>query len=359
MFIFLANFCRAAEFVYPISSQESDNFLYVMYQKNPYHIELWQWERVTGACKQVLLSRFTPAGVRFLPDNSGFSFIDKGVINIKKFSKRSVRSLDLDAPLSHIELLNWINPTHCYTHASYKNHFSIVEIDDLGIVYPIVFSDEVDSMYPQRVNDDLFYIERNRFDQYCIVKTSYPVPPQDDDFLDRLATYKRQPFFKNIIVDFGFCPVVFLSMISDKEGFVIEHPPRVNKRDNSITMSYHRIYETGGQWQKDKLFNFTIPTSFLFQGKRKRLYEALLPLLPRHYGSIIFYCDSQEGNNINIFAFSCRNAVSRQITFTMHNHHFAPLLIDGNTLFYGGLLESQLNTQDGLSLNMSSLSYGA
>src|SRR5579872_5143165 len=98
----------ACEFLYPVASVSKDHVL-VMYQKNSYHLELWDWNPQTNQADSVLLSLYTPAGVKLLLSKKGYSFIDSGVIKIKMFQKRSPKTVEIDQPLHTIELLHWID----------------------------------------------------------------------------------------------------------------------------------------------------------------------------------------------------------------------------------------------------------
>ena len=78
--VVLVGSIHASEFVYPVAAIPHSNDLLVIYQKTPHHIELWQCNMSTHHAEHVLLSRYTPAGLKILPDGSGYSFIDNELI---------------------------------------------------------------------------------------------------------------------------------------------------------------------------------------------------------------------------------------------------------------------------------------
>ena len=92
---------NSEEFLYPVASFNNDgqNFIYVIYQKNVHHLELWSVNSETMIATKLLMSNFSPAGVRLLPNQAGFSFIDNGRIRVKYTNKRSPLSFDFEYPI--------------------------------------------------------------------------------------------------------------------------------------------------------------------------------------------------------------------------------------------------------------------
>ena len=83
----------AKEFLYPVGYHPVQNKVFVIYQKNSSHLELWEWDPFTHYSYQILFSRYSPAGFTFLPDYSGFSFIDDGLLKVKQLIKGSPRTI--------------------------------------------------------------------------------------------------------------------------------------------------------------------------------------------------------------------------------------------------------------------------
>lgn len=297
--LFLTLSISATEFLYPVARR--DGILYVMYQKTPHHIELWEWDPQTRYAEQLLFSRFTPAGFRLLPSKEGFSFIDNGLLKVKKFFKRSPRIIEFDAPIYQVELVNWLDDTTCYASGRYQNHFGIFHIDYEGEVQPLCVKEAVDCMYPQKIDDTLFYIERDEQLHCRVMQTSY-VPAPGENFNERLAWHYDQHQLFHEIACFE-TPVVFLSMVSAHEGFVIGHPSIVNRSNPIITFDYYHLIKQDS-WQVQKLFSFSIPSALLFVGSPSRLYESLMPLLPQRYDHrIVFVQTINESLTISLYVY--------------------------------------------------------
>ena len=160
----------ACEFLYPVAAI-SENHILVIYQKNSSHLELWDWNPQTNQANLALLSRFTPAGVKLLPNKKGYSFVDHGVIKIRDFKKRSPKTIEIDTPLYNIEVLNWIDEKRCYTHAMLGDRFGIFEITDEGEVSPLIVSKDFDcSVSPK--SGGVYFLHRKRAGEISIKETA-------------------------------------------------------------------------------------------------------------------------------------------------------------------------------------------
>ena len=323
----------ATEFLYPVASITDDHLL-VMYQKNPNHIELWHWNPQTHQAQQALLSRFTPAGVRLLPSKKGYSFIDDGIIKIHYFHKRSPKTVECDAPLYNIEFLHWLDEKGCYTHARYRDTFGIFEISSEGEVYPLVVHPDKDCMYPQIVGETIYYIERHK--GICSLKKHHYMKVEGQEFVDRLARYE---YMAENVIEGLKTPYVFLFMPNETCAFMLSHPPTVSKKDQSILFSYHCVTHFDEGAKIEKLFDFTLPSSFIFSGSSGRLYEALLPFIPRHNNDQILY-SSLDNEKLGIFVYSQQDKKIYPLRIEPHEYFFAPL-IGPNTIYLGGLLSDE------------------
>ncbi len=308
--LFCSVHINTTEFLYPVAVRDNGLF-YLIYQKTPHHIELWEWNIETQHAEQLLFSRFTPAGFRLLPTQDGFSFIDNGILKVKKFFKRSPRIIEFDAPIYQVELVHWLDDAICYASGKYQNNFGIFQIDYEGEVTPLCMKESVDCMYPQKIDDLLFYIERNERLQCCIMQTNY-MPAEGNDFNERLAWHydHQQEFIK--IASFE-TPIVFLAMVSDTEGFVVGHPPLVNRTDPLIPFDYYHLRKGALGWKVNKLFSFSIPSHLLFIGSAARLYESLLPLLPRHYDQKIVFANMTELPHFSLFIYDRTTRAVNQV----------------------------------------------
>ncbi len=334
--IFLSSPVCAGEFLYPVGADPHQSLIYLIYQKTPSHIELWGWNPKTKQAQQMLLSRLTPAGFQMLPDGRSFSFIDQGLLKIKQLVKRSPRTIEFDAPLYNVELVHWIDVRSCYTHGKYADHFGLFHISLDGDVSPLCMKDKADCLYPQKVADELFYIERDERWRYRIMKTAYRVSPVLDSFCERRAWYEAQQHDTEMLIDFAQRPIVFLRMVSEKKGFVIEHDRAMSRRDQSVEFSYHRIEKQESGWSSERLFRFSVPARFLFLGKQDRFYEALLPLLPRQIGERILYVDAVN-RDLGLFRYDLTSSTTHKVLASDEQSFFAPILWKEQLLSGGSL----------------------
>lgn len=339
---------HAEEFLYPVAAyRDHEGFtkVLVLYQKSLEHIELWQWDLATQRAHKALLSSFTPAGVRMLPDMTGFSFVDSGRIRIKEFCKRSPKAIDIYEPVYDIGVVEWADNETGYFSAKMRDHYSIFSVTRDGDTCCLVTKPGADCMYPKKIGEYLFYIERTAVQTddlfapgidtkehytYRIMKTAY----QGD------ATAKVPPL---CVANFDTRPIVFLTMVSAREGFVIEHATVIDKHDPVVIFLYHRLLcDEAGMWSHRYLFSFSVPSELLLPTSN-RLYESLLPLLPRPIHNYIYYVDLVPGNDGSACLFPCRYSLhtfmKEVIPHSGIHHSFAPFFVD-SLLLYGGTLIS-------------------
>lgn len=302
---------NGSEYLYPVAVDNAAQKAYLIYQKNPYHIELWHCDLKTKYADQLLLSRFTPAGFALLPSAKGFSFIDNGILKVQKFLKRSPRTIEFDAPIVQTELIHWVTDEVCYTSGKYRDHFGIFQIDLDGQVSPICLQQDIDCMYPQKVGSHLFYIERDLAWRYRVCRVPYH-SWQGTDFQDRINRYQSSACISHEIISFDKTPIVFLKMVSDTRGYALSHPQQVSRCDREISFDYYAIIKKEAGWHKEKLFSFQIPGDLLLLGSPMRLYESLLPLLPRHQGTTIIYPTVSQ-NELNLCAYNCITMQTNQL----------------------------------------------
>jgi len=249
--------------VYPVAFLNDEATIFYIYQHTLDNIELYAWNTKTNKIEQCLWSIFNPANVLLLPNRTGFSFIDKGRLKIKLFQKRSPKAVDIDEPFFSIHTLHWIDEHTCYCSAKQNNNFDIFQLKDDGNIECLMAKNNKDCMYPQKINNHLFFIMRYKKENilhYEIRDTLYKNDKKDN--------IKSQ-----LLMDFNEIPIIFLTMISDKEGFVIEHPQNIDNHETILFTYYHIIKQNNDTWSKNKLFSFTIP-SYLLIDNESRLHES-------------------------------------------------------------------------------------
>lgn len=349
LYLSFHTFLHATEYMYPVATSHDETLMYFIHQLDPETIELWMWDINLNEYVQALSTRFTPAGLKILPDESGFSFVDNGLIKIKYFHKRSPKSLELIEPIYDINVPDWIDNKNCYFMAKAYNGYSIFQVDLSGNLQCIVAKSKVDCMYPQKINDNLFYIERKKKGvlgyTYKIMHTMYPQKKYSGESIQKYTPLVRNDSITSI-VDFEDIPIAFLTMKSSNEGFILSYPNEINQDNEYILFHYYHIQKSNQTWQYEKLFSFIVPTELLFLNTDTRLYESILPLLPRHHGEQIYFVDMKKNNKINIFAYDiyAKNIVS--IAQSQKSHLFAPLLL-GNEVYYG-FSNEQIVVENGL-----------
>lgn len=338
VFFFYASMLSAAEYIYPVASLNNGEIILCIHQYTPTNIELLSFNTQTHQTEQILWSVFNPAGLQILPDNSGFSFIDNGRLRIKSFQKRSPKSIDFDEPLFGINSVHWIDNHSCYCNAQYNNNFALFELHDDGTIECLRVVEGKDYMYPQKIDDELFYIER------CATKNN----PHSVHYSIASCSYQKRNGLStqaNIIADFNNKPIVFLTMLSDTQGFIVEHASHINSESPTTSFIYHHIVKEGDRWNTKALFSFSVPTNLLLSNEI-RLYESILPLLPRIEGDKIYFVDCTKNPDyvLEPYFFDLSAKTVQTINLKQPKSHcFTPMLC-GNTLYCGGTKLTSLLT---------------
>ena len=316
------------------------------YQKTATHLELWEWYYVTGYANQLLLSRYSPAGFTLLPDESGFSFIDNGLLKIKQFIKRSPRTIAFDAPIYQVELVHWIDSTTCYVAGRYNDYSGIFQIDWDGIVQPVIYHEGRDALYPQKIDDLLYYIERTEDAHYRFVCTHYQTASHEEwsERITACQTHKRG----ETLIDFQSQPIAFLYMSSRQEGIAVGYPLAISKKDKAIPFKLYRLFIEDKKWTAKELFSFSIPTELLLAGPHQRLYESLLPLLPKVCQNHIYFVDSSASGFLALYQFDQSMGNVTQWTKGAQ-HYFGVCPFEGGN-FYGGQMGGDIELLEGVQL---------
>lgn len=318
------------EYMYPVAYLNDEIILY-MHQLSPTHIQLYSWNFVTNIHEPILCSLYNPANVQLLPNNTGFSFIDNGRLRVKAFQKRSPKTIDFDEPIFNINTLQWIDEHSCYCSAQLGDYFSIFQLYDDGRVNCLFRGYQYDCMYPQfvyqseRENSSLFYIKRAMNDlsgefHYSVEKTDFPLG-----------------FSSECLIDFNNQPIIFLNMISPEEGFVIGHEKSINNESLNAQFYYYHLVKKNNDWQKKLLFSFMIPTNLFLYDNEARLFESILPLLPRLIDGAIYFV-SRTKNNRYLEIYCCDMKIEQiyKCIAAKKGHLFVPLQYRKGLFFRGG-----------------------
>lgn len=314
------------EYIYPIDTVDNENLL-VLYQKNLHHLELYTVNKNNKCAYKLLMSRYNPACVSLNPSKKKFIFLDNGQLKFKEFIKRSPGNFDFDYPIYNFHTFCWLDDDHCCFSAKCSNKRFEIFIADLcdKLISSLVADKKIDTMFPVVVKNTLFYIERTK--QPAAFSIASLV-------LDEHC--RALPASKKIIYSFQDQPIAFLIKgRNEHELFVIQHPDKIDNATD-VSLSCIHIYQHNESWHIKKLFDFTIPIA-LINNSEDRLYESILPLMPRLYNDAILFCSTANATERStIFLYTMQDESTHQVSAeSWDQHYFAPLQLD-NSIIYGG-----------------------
>lgn len=358
----------AEEYIYPLTAIEHGDgnaMVYVLHQKSSKQTELLLWDPATKATYRGLASSFSPAGFVLLPHRNGFSFIDEGRIRIKFFEKRAPRAIDLYEPLSTITLIHWLDESCMYLSAQKDGRRGIFQVSLYGEVVEILSDASNDYSYPCKVGDVLFYCRRSATDRTNkIMCCPYPrIQMNDSSFNDAVTAEQRMQelifgrsnqntmFPKTCIkeqvslVDCGTRNPIFLHMDSEEEGFYEEHSMNLGCDQAEMKFYHCRLYKCNETWHHERLFSFTLPRAILLNNEHDRLYESILPCIPRKIENKIYFSsyDSSQ-RTMDVWSFDMSTKGMRQITKAQRGETFLSPVKIGKKMCYGGNINEMLAT---------------
>jgi hypothetical protein len=154
-----ASLIMSEEYLYPIANIDDATIL-MMHQKSLDNLELISFNIQNQTTQKLLSSFYLPAYVKIIPGTKRYSFIDRGRIYIKDFSKRTPRGLDIYQPLFDIQSLQWVSDHECIFSAKYKKHYKIFMYDldkEGGMLHSLcTLADDVNYILPSFANNRLF-----------------------------------------------------------------------------------------------------------------------------------------------------------------------------------------------------------
>lgn len=338
-------YITGSEYLYPVGHIEQDGFkLLLLYQKSMHHVELWQWDPITQEARKALLSSYTPAGISLLPHGNGFSFIDNDTIRVSYIHKRSPMLIPLYEPLYDFTTIHWFDVQHCILSAKEKERYGIYIIDTEGQCTQILHDKESDYRYPYLIENNLFYIHvqdghyaimRGTID-LGVITASKKITAQDI-FNDSCERFYYPVQDVQSLIDCKESHVAFLTMKDQDTGFYLEHPARIDRHDTTIAFMYHQIEKQGDRWQDKVLFTFSIPMAYLMS-PQERLYESILPFLPKQFGDVVYYFDCQQSTmSTQLWSYDIQMRQTTQLTTidqsVMGTYQYQ------NKMWYGGVLQ--------------------
>lgn len=345
---------QAQTYLYPIDQIDPSNVL-VMYQKNSDDLELYIWNNQTTMAIKELSSMYAPVHVKLLPSKSGYSFLDRGRIKIKKFNKRAPKSLDIYEAICDIRSLQWITDTQCFFSAKYKENYKIFMYDTEfqgGTLYSLSpLFDGCDYTFPQKIDDFLFCIiacetGKTLSESYDIVKLEFK-PIRFSESFDKAQ--KKQVFSTNLYKRKDH-PLCFLTMISATCGFVIELLHKdFNQQEFNLICNKLDLNKTPQEFLQP-LFEFSLPQNMLIGYEPSRLHESIYPLLPRYYNDTVYFTSyNSDTKSCQMYRhelsalFNTKKLIGSNTLLGQNQHCFAPLIGSNNQIYFGYALNNALN----------------
>ena len=104
-------------------------------------------------------------------------------------------------------------------------------------------------------------------------------------------------------------------MKGQDEGFFLSYPVSIQATDEIVTFSYYHL-ERKKKWRTTFLFNFNVPANYLKATSEVRIYESIIPFLPRYWKEGLYYIDyNLARNSCNFFSFCLQ---TQQKNFVSH-----------------------------------------
>lgn len=279
----------AEQFIYPIALIDEKNVL-IVHQQSLDEIGLFLWNIETKVAKKELSSMFLPSFIKVLPDKQGFSFIDRGRIRIKMFHKRTPKTVEIVEPIGSIVSMHWINNNQFYCVAKYLQKYKVFLYDlskNEQQLYALTDLDEVDYIYPFKVEDTLFCIFKNNDQIYSVSSQAWrPTPYESVRNLSSKKTVFASPE-----------PLCFLHMKSEQEGYFLKCNIFDTHQDvDCLSFScYCCIKKEQEPWLVSRLFTFKLPKKSIIGISDQRAYESIYPFLPNYdHEKYIYFINYDE-----------------------------------------------------------------
>ncbi len=293
---------RRYSYLYPIDTIEFEGqeSVLTLWQKSRDITELYFCNTATGVAHKELFSLFSPVGIRVLPSARAYSFIDNGRVRIKELIKRSPATVEFDKPLFNISLIHWLDDDTAYCHAQEGHRFGLYIFNREGGVQRLLYDQLHDYLFPSRIGDKLFYIRRSyknnqAYHAICAVPFEHNVP------YDENVYYETD---QELIIQAGALSIAFLRMQSEDQGFVLVHQGALDVNEKTVLFHYYAIERKADMWRARQLFSFCVPSFLLDSNNENRLNENILPLLPYHDGTQIYYGSAQiNSSSMQIYCF--------------------------------------------------------
>lgn len=359
------------QYLYPVAQLDQENIL-VMYQTSVDDLGLWIWNCKDNSALKELSSLFLPSHVQIMPSKHGYSFIDRGRIRVKLFNKRAPRAIDIYEPIHAITAMKWINDDQFYFTGKYDDHYHTFLCDvadrDVKIFSLHDSGEQADYLYPSKINQFLFCVQRTHEENYTVVKTPWSTHPfQAEQSLRKLRRQGVLHSYKNTNFDIETKPeklvnlykktLCFLSMQHESLGYVLSIETQ-HKLSSIIEFACHRLTQCNdGSWNLQQLFKFQLPKNILVGSHEERLHESIYPFLPVYTSKWIYFTtydpltDQCCIQRYDVSSGSIELVINAQRSmFNFGQHFFAPCIID-NVCYCGVSCKADTRSLSLLSIN--------
>lgn len=315
--LFINTISITSEYIYPIAYSQKIDTTLLMHQNASKKLNLLFWDHAHNSIYEGLWSLFNPTNVQLLPDESGFSFIDNGRLRIKYFNKRSAKTIDFDQYIYGINSIIWITSQQCVFGAKYTDYYSIFLYAMDDNIKCVASNNQCHCLYPRVIENTLFYVQETT--KISSIHSCNLTNPEQDALT---------------LIDFDN-KILFLNMLSHKEGFVVEYVKSINHESKNIYFYYTYLIKINDVWTSQRLFSFYIPLCLLSPRHENFLYESLTPLIPRVIGTKIYFVSADKASDdLKSYTF---DLITKEIigNNVVNNNYFVPIL--GNEkLIFGG-----------------------
>lgn len=355
-------------YIYPVDTIYHDGILKmcVLYQKQN-RLELFFWDPTTEKAILGLLSFFQPTSLTVLPNKEAFSFIDNDRIKIKYLSKRSPKAIDLYGPYN-FTTVSWIDNENFYFSAKERRHYNLFHATIHGDLVRLTVSNTYHYLYPQKIDETLFFIEETTEGCVSIKKIQYPVElinaklmrNKDVSLEEEMRTIMQQESNKSVytpLLDIESAStlialnatecqnssIAFLKMKSLIEGFFVSYITHIEPKQTTLILQYYRIYNHNNNWHKEFLFDFSIPLYLVLPTKKEiTMSESIFPFLPFHTESSIYFTYyNEDTDSLELYEYQNRSGSTKKVVASGYHKElfFAPRCIGQKIIHGGNVLE--------------------
>lgn len=342
-----------AEYLYPVGYNPKQQLYYLLYQTGLDQLQLWSWDPLTKIAFPATLSSFKPAGFQFLPDFSGFSFMDHGLIRVKFYDRRLIKTIELYAPLVNLNSMIWQDSHNFCLCAQFRDSYGIFKVNITNRtpqVTTLLWSPDSDYLYPQIVDSQLFCIKKDSA-QSTILSFELNSAPIDPNLT--LAALKSSDG-KLLFCSFHdqLRPnLKFLKFINATQGFFLTQVPA--RRPSVVSFDCHSLTLIEAKF----LFSFDLPKAYFgdLGAPDIRLHESILPFLPRYTPEKIYFCTQNLKTDapdlrVDLYSYDFTTTKISQLTQARVNQLFCGLLVlpDSQLCCGGSAIPIHLDDEWGL-----------